>query len=598
MIGAEFGTVIIAGFTMPVCEAARAEPPEDDGAEGNCAGMAHLSASIDIAATMAARNADDLGKASGALGVCLETLEYMMVLSTSISNVLDEVAASELARADLEHHFEQIVRIIGAFASLTGTVARDIAGDATMPVQAQGWAEKVNLLLERARQTTDEISPSLTQVTEQVRQVAGGLDRSREVAERSVRKAKSAHGFISSLRDQFDRNGRHMRDLATTLNRSLAQIGSKAEVVTLTPPQGRRGSVFAHAVIDDVAEATMSDLERVAMSVTDLFVSSSDKLDTGHVDVFGTLLSRLANDLATAARRRLSERLAPIPNAPHVVVANLAMDHDIAVARPVLVLSEALDDADLVRVARERGEDHMMAIAARATLSEAVTDTLVDRGSSRVVRVVAANEGARFSGRGYAALLEHARTDAVLATTLRARQDLPPAAFEKLLAQAAAVAARDIDAGSDDVRAAVDEIAHRAAEEIESRTRAFQAVRGEVHQLLVAGKLDESVVTQFVNEGRHDHVLAAIAELCNVPDDVVLRFAQSNGLDLLLIVAKAAHLGWPTVQAALRARIGGAELSAKDIAAAKEKFQRLIPATCERVVGFWKSRNGGTPGGK
>ena len=212
---------------MLVREAAQASPPDDDVIESNCAGMAHLSASIDVAATMATRNADDLEKAVGALGMCLETLEYMMVLSTSISNVLGEVAASELARADLEHHFEQIVRIIGAFAQLTGNVARDIANDATMPAQAQGWAENVNRLLERARQTTDEIPPVLEQVGDQVRQVASGLDRSREVAERSVWKAKSAYTFITSLREQFERNSRHMRELATSLGPQLLAGGGQ-----------------------------------------------------------------------------------------------------------------------------------------------------------------------------------------------------------------------------------------------------------------------------------------------------------------------------------------------------------------------------------
>jgi uncharacterized protein (DUF2336 family) len=571
-------------------QAAQAGLPNDDVIESSGAGMAHLSAAIDVAATMAARNADDLENAVGALGMCLETLEYMMVLSTSISNVLGEVAASELARADLEHHFEQIVRIIGGFAQLTGSVARDIASDTTMPAQAQGWAENVNRLLDRARQTTDEIPPVLEQVGEQVRQVASGLDRSREVAERSVWKAKSAYSFISTLRDRFDRNSRHMRDLATSLGHSSSLVEAKFEMLARMPSEERRGSASAHALLDGFANTTMADLERVAISVTDMFVASSETLDAERVDMFETLLPRLANDLATAARRRLSERLAPVPTAPAVVVANLAMDHDIAIARPVLVMSDVLGDDDLVRVAHERGEAHMMAIAERASLSETVTDTLVDRGSSRVVRVVAANEGARFSGRGYAALVDKARIDNVLATTLRARQDLPPAAFEKLMAQAAAAAARDIDARSADVRAAVEEIAQRATEEIESRTRTFRTARAEIHRLAANGKLDQSMVHAFMQEGRHDHALATVAELCGVPDEVVLRFSQTNGIDLLLIVAKSGKLDWPAVHAALRARSGGTELNAAELSAHKVKYQRLIPATCERIVGFWKGR--------
>ncbi|NJL08377.1 MAG: DUF2336 domain-containing protein, partial [Methylacidiphilales bacterium] len=174
---------------------------------------------------------------------------------------------------------------------------------------------------------------------------------------------------------------------------------------------------------------------------------------------------------------------------------------------------------------------------------------------------------------------------------LRARQDLPPAAFERLMAQAAAAAAHDIDANSADVRATVDEIVQRAAEEIESGTRTFRVTRAEIHQLAANGKLNQSMVQTFMEEGRHDHALATVAELCGVPDEVVLRFSQTNGVDLLLIVAKSGKLDWPAVHAALRARGGGTELNSSELAALKVKYQRLIPVTCERIVGFWKGRS-------
>lgn len=578
---------------MPGCAAALIGSPIDSAAEGGRAGMAHVVASIDIAATMAKRNADDLGKATGALGVCLETLEHMMVLSTSISSVLGEVAASELARADLERHFEQIVRIMGVLASLTGKVARDIAADGTPAGPAQNWGENIDLLLERAQRTTDEIPPVLAQVGSHVRQVADGLDRSRSVAERSIAKAKSAHTVISSLRDQFDRNRRHMTDLAAALTRGTAQAKLAAEGVARQAPGERRGGAAARAATGSFVETTTTDLEQVAMSVTDVFVAGAGQADADQVDLFGTLLTRLAKDLATAARRRLAERLAPVPHAPAVVVTHLALDPDISVARPVLQLSEVLGDADLVRVACERGEEHMVAIAGRATLSETVTDTLVDRGSNRIVRLIAANEGAKFSGAGIAALVGKARHDPLLATTLQARQDLPPTTFAQLLEQATASAVADIGADSADnadVRATVAAMMHGVADEIEARTRAFAAMRAELRLLAEGGGLDAALPQRLVQEGRYEHALAAIAELCDVPDDVVLRFSQPNGANLLLILAKAAQLDWASVHAGLRARVGGADLGLSELAAAKESYARLQPATCQRIVGFWKSR--------
>ena len=65
-------------------------------------------------------------------------------------------------------------------------------------------------------------------------------------------------------------------------------------------------------------------------------------------------------------------------------------------------------------IARARGQDHLLAISKRDTLSERVTDVLVNRGDQVVVRSVAGNDGARFSEGGLTRLLDKARGDAIL----------------------------------------------------------------------------------------------------------------------------------------------------------------------------------------
>ena len=58
----------------------------------------------------------------------------------------------------------------------------------------------------------------------------------------------------------------------------------------------------------------------------------------------------------------------------------LANDDDIAVAGPVLKLAPRLAEADLIGVARTKGQAHLQAISARAAWGEAVTDILLRRG--------------------------------------------------------------------------------------------------------------------------------------------------------------------------------------------------------------------------
>lgn len=78
-------------------------------------------------------------------------------------------------------------------------------------------------------------------------------------------------------------------------------------------------------------------------------------------------------------------------------------------ARLVLSLS-VLTDTDLAAIAVSQSQQHLVAIAERARLSESVTDILVERGDQKILHTVSANEGANFSDRGFDRLLERGRT--------------------------------------------------------------------------------------------------------------------------------------------------------------------------------------------
>ena len=108
-----------------------------------------------------------------------------------------------------------------------------------------------------------------------------------------------------------------------------------------------------------------------------------------------TCSCRLVAEIEAKARAELSQTLAPIANAPVEVMRQLAQDDDIAVAGPVLAQSPRLDESDLVEIAKTKGQAHLLAIAGRDGIGEAVTDVLVRRGDREVVRNVADNQSAQ-----------------------------------------------------------------------------------------------------------------------------------------------------------------------------------------------------------
>ena len=79
------------------------------------------------------------------------------------------------------------------------------------------------------------------------------------------------------------------------------------------------------------------------------------------------------------------------------MIEHLAWDDEIAVAGTVLANSNRLTTTTLVEIARTKGQDHLFAISGRPNLPEVVTDVIVDRGESRVIRKLADNTSARFS---------------------------------------------------------------------------------------------------------------------------------------------------------------------------------------------------------
>jgi hypothetical protein len=105
------------------------------------------------------------------------------------------------------------------------------------------------------------------------------------------------------------------------------------------------------------------------------------------------------------------------------------------------------------------------------------------------------------------------------------------------------------------------------------------------------GKLSEAEIVAFAEAGRYEETIAALATLCAVPVDVVDRLMNGERADPVLILARAAGFGWPTVRAVILSR-PGPKPSREVLDAALENFERLTPATAQRVVRFWQVRQG------
>jgi uncharacterized protein (DUF2336 family) len=143
-----------------------------------------------------------------------------------------------------------------------------------------------------------------------------------------------------------------------------------------------------------IAREIADGLEAVAIA---RHFFKADELEAGELDL---QLWKKLKASSPGLRAEMAEQLAPIPNAPSHTIRALACDPHPEIAGPVLEQSSALPDVTIAEMARCKGDDQLVAIAARPNLDAHITSILSRRGSARVLSTLAANETACFSNEG------------------------------------------------------------------------------------------------------------------------------------------------------------------------------------------------------
>jgi uncharacterized protein (DUF2336 family) len=341
-----------------------------------------------------------------------------------------------------------------------------------------------------------------------------------------------------------------------------------------------------------------TEAQRVEMlsRVTDLFLSNTGHYSASQLKLFDDVIAKLAAAIEPMARAKLATRLAPTPDAPAGVIRQLAFDDNIEVARPVLRLSECLNDDDLIANANSKSQQHLIAIAERKELHEAVTDALVVRGDREVVRTVSKNYGAQFSHGGFRVLVKRASDDEALALQLGARSDLPRQLFMRLVDEAsAAVRARLMTENADDA-SSIDAAVREVSGDIRARmpkatTTDYAAIREKLAVLHEAGALGEGSIFAFARDRQVPEAVVTLSLLCGVEDDVTERAFVAPANDMLLILAKLAGFSWIGAKALLTLKAGGRTLEPAEIERALADFGRLQIDTARNVLGFYHSRS-------
>src|SRR5215471_21588707 len=265
--------------------------------------------------------------------------------------------------------------------------------------------------------------------------------------------------------------------------------------------------------LEDVLSAGSSDRRtEILRRVTDLFLGNSENFNNEQVGLFDDVLAHLIKQVEIKALAELGTKLAPIDNAPNGIIRSLARHDEIAVAGPVLAQSPQLTDSDLVEIAGSKGQEHLGAISERKRLAAAVTDILIQRGDTTVVRKLSQNQGATFSDGGYVTLAERAETDERLAENLGIRRDMPPQLLQDLVLKATeTVRARLLVVVPPERQAAIQRVLSAVSEKVLRKAAAprdYSHATALIDKLQGAGQLNEPAVAKFAEAGQYEEMVA------------------------------------------------------------------------------------------
>ena len=165
--------------------------------------------------------------------------------------------------------------------------------------------------------------------------------------------------------------------------------------------------------------------EEIYLAVASLYRIQGAGLNQRERELMREILRRLTRDVEMAIRIALAQRLAEDATVPHDLIL-LLVDDTIEVARPLILHSPLLTEADSLRLIAEASVAHQEAVAGRPDIGIPVTDALAACDRETVLLALVRNATAKISETGYKHLVEKSRAIHGLQEPLIRRPDMPP----------------------------------------------------------------------------------------------------------------------------------------------------------------------------
>ena len=345
-----------------------------------------------------------------------------------------------------------------------------------------------------------------------------------------------------------------------------------------------------------LAQETSSEKRRALLrELTEHFFGASSR-SAAEDTLYDSVLTDLTAEMDTAVRAELSARFALSPDAPRGLIRRLAND-EVAVADAVLRASTVLTDDDLLGVVRSRGQAHLRAVSERPTVSEAVSDVIVERGDDETLGTLLRNDGARLSRAANETAVERARINPALHEATVQRQALPADLLnemyfvvearlrQQILEQNAAMDPALLESALAAGRA-------RVATDDGALPADYSECLAYVDELKAANQLTPTMLARFLRSGSRTSFLIALAQLADVDFHTAGQIVEKKELDALAVICKAADLDRSLFLTFAVVIIGGEDNAMGKAGSYAKLYAELQRDAALRTLRFWRMRRG------
>ncbi|MEM7569474.1 MAG: DUF2336 domain-containing protein [Pseudomonadota bacterium] len=240
----------------------------------------------------------------------------------------------------------------------------------------------------------------------------------------------------------------------------------------------------------------------------------------------------MARDVEVRVRHAMMDALKDSPDVPRDVAMKMATDVA-EVAVPFLEMTTVLTDEDLIEIIRSQGQDHQIAVARRSSVSEAVSDALVETNNEAVVATLVSNSGAQLSEATMSKVLDSFGHVKPIATSMAERNALPLPIAERLVTLVSAKMQSHLEKASGlnkkTAKAVGVEAREKATVSLLDGSHDAPDIHALVDQLHKSGRLTHTLVVRALCMGDMVFFETGLARLAGIPVSNVYRLIHEKG---------------------------------------------------------------------